>query len=100
MNAFNAVKNELEVASLYPIDEAMPFGVECDAPESTIYVTLNQAGRPVAFMSITFQGSELHYPAVDKEDIATIEVVRKWPDFLLRSEFHLITDQRCSFHVG
>ena len=65
-NAFNAVSTELEVASLNPIDEAMPFVVECDASESTISATLNQAGRPVTFMSRTLQGSELHYPAVEK----------------------------------
>ena len=52
-NAFNAVKKELEVASLNPIDEAMPFVVDCDAPESTISATFNQARRPVAFMSRT-----------------------------------------------
>ena len=86
-NALKAVKKELEVASLNPIDEAMPFVVECDA-------TLNQAGRPVAFMSRTLQDSELHYPAVEKEATANIEPVRKWSDFLLRREFHLITDQR------
>ena len=40
-NAFNAVKKELEVALLNPIDEAMPFVVECDACESTISATLN-----------------------------------------------------------
>ena len=48
-NAFNAVKMELEVASLNPIDKAMPFVVECDASESTISTTLNQA-QPIAFM--------------------------------------------------
>ena len=66
-NAFNVVKKELEVASLNPIDEAMPFVVECDASESTISSTLSQAGRPVAFMSRTLQDSEPHYPTVEKE---------------------------------
>ena len=45
-------------------------------------------------MSRTLQGSELHYPAVEKEATAIIEAVRKWSDFLLCREFHLITDQR------
>ena len=79
-NAFNAVKKELEVASLNPIDEAMSFVVECDASESTISATLNQTGRPVAFMSRNLQGSELHYPAVEKEATTFIETVRKWSD--------------------
>ena len=93
-NAFNAANKDLEVASLNPIDEALPFVVECDAFDSTIYATLNQAGRPVAFMSRTLQGNELHYTAVDIEAIAIIESVRKWSDFLLCREFHLIIDQR------
>ena len=61
-NAFNVMKNDLEVASLNPTDDVMPFVVECDASESRIYATLNHAGRPVAFMSRTLQDSELHYP--------------------------------------
>ena len=65
-NAFNAVKKELELGSLNPIDEAMPFVVEYDASGSTISATLNQAGRPVAFMS-------RHCPAVEKEATAIIE---------------------------
>ena len=73
-NAFNAVKKELEVASLKP----MRFVVECDASESTISAILNQAGRPVAFMSRTLQGSELHYPTVEKEATAIVEPARKW----------------------
>ena len=36
------MQKELEVASLNPIDEAMPFVVECDASEATISATLNQ----------------------------------------------------------
>ncbi len=45
-------------------------------------------------MSRTLQGSELHYPAVEKEATAIIEAVRKWSHFLARRHFTLITDQR------
>ena len=94
LDAFNTVKKELESATLNPIDETARFVVECDASDTTISATLNQGGRPVAFMSRTLQGSELHYPAVEKEATAIIEAVRKWSDFLARREFTLITDQR------
>ena len=60
-NAFNAVKKELEVASLNPIDEAMPFVVECDASESTISATLNQAGRPVQLRSCQEHSKAVNY---------------------------------------
>ena len=94
LDAFNTVKKELESATLNPIDETARFVVECDASDTTISATLNQGGRPVAFMSRTLQGSELHYPAVEKEATAIIEAVRKWSDFLARREFTPITDQR------
>ena len=45
-------------------------------------------------MSRSFQGSELHYPAVEKEATALIEAVRKWNHFLSRQHFTLVTDQR------
>ena len=88
LDAFNTVKKELESATLNPIDETARFVVECDASDTTISATLNQGGRPVAFMSRTLQGSELHYPAVEKEATAIIEAVRKWSDFLARREFN------------
>ena len=59
-----------------------------------ISATLNQGGRPAAFMSRSLSGSELHYPAVEKEATAIIEAVRKWNHFLAGRRFTLITDQK------
>ena len=45
-------------------------------------------------MSRTLQGSELLYPAVEKEATAIIKAVRKWRHLLIRQHFHLVTDQK------
>ncbi|XP_046862179.1 uncharacterized protein LOC124455579 [Xenia sp. Carnegie-2017] len=94
LNAFTMLKEELQKASLHSIDESLPFVVETDASETALSATLNQGGRPVAFMSKTLQGSELHYPAVEKEAMAIIEAVRKWQHFLAGRHFTLKTDQQ------
>ena len=91
---FENIKKEIEQASLQSVDESIPFVVECDASEVAISATLNQGGRPIAFMSRSFQECELHYPAVEKEATAIIEAVRKWNHFLSRQHFTLVTDQR------
>ena len=92
--AFNSLKDELRSATLGAIDESVPFVVECDASDYAISGTLNQNGRPVAFMSRSLNKSELSYPSVEKEATATIESVRKWRHLLLRSHFIIVTDQR------
>ena len=92
--ACDLLKKELERATLQSIDENQPFVVECDVSEVCVSATLNQCGRPVAFMSTTLQGSELHYPPVEKEATAIIEAVRKWRHFLAGRHFTLVTDQR------
>ena len=94
LSAFNMLKKELEKATLQSIDESLPFVVECDASEVALSATLNQGGRPVAFMSRSLHGSELHYPPVEKEAMAIIEAVRKWQHFLAGRHFTLKTDQR------
>ena len=92
--SFNALKNELARVALSPIDEDIPFVVECDASDVAISASLNQNGRPVAFMSKTLSTTKRRYPAVEKEALAIIEAVRKWNHLLSRQPFILITDQK------
>ena len=75
LKEYEVLKMDIAKASLQAIDENCPFVVECDASEVAISATLNQAGRPVAFMSRTHRGSERHYPAMEKEATAIIESV-------------------------
>ena len=88
------LKSDMELAAFRPIDEGIPFIVECDAFETTLSATLYQGGRPVAFMSRTLQGSEMQCPPVEKEATATIEAIQKWEHLLARQHFTIITDQR------
>ena len=92
--SFNALKDELARVALSPIDEDIPFLVECDASDVAISASLNQNGRPVAFMSKTLSATERRYPAAEKEALAIIEAVRKWNHLLSRQPFILITDQK------
>ena len=91
---FESLKQKIASAALKTIDESKPFTVECDASAIAIAATLNQEGRPVAFMSRSFNRSELLYPAVEKEATAIIEAIRKWEHLLMRQHFTVITDQR------
>ena len=90
--AFERLKHLLKKASLQHIDESAPFTIECDASEHALGVTLNQNGKPVAFMTKMLSGSELHHSSVEKEASAVVEAVRKWSHLLQGRPFTIITD--------
>ena len=92
--SFNALKDELARVALSPINEDIPFVVECDASDVAISATLDQNGRPVAFLSKMLSGAQRNYPAVEKEALSIIESVRKWSHLLSRQLFIFITDQQ------
>ena len=94
LGSLNALKDELAQVTLSPSNEDIPFVVECDASDVAISASLNQNGRPVAFLSKTLLGAERRYPAVEKEAWSVIESVRKWSHLLSRQPFILITYQR------
>ena len=91
---FESLKQDIANASLQAINENAPFVVECDASDVAISATLNQAGRPVTFMSRTLHGSERRCPAVEKEATEIVEAIRKWEHLLVRQRFTSITDQK------
>ena len=94
LGAFEKLKDLLGEATLTSISDCVPFIVECDASDIAISATLNQNGKPVAFLSRMLNKSEVRYPAVEKEATAIIEAVRKWRHLLQGRHFTIITDQR------
>ena len=48
------------------IDKDRPFVVETDASQETIFATINQDGKPVAFFSRSLQSSQKSYPSLEK----------------------------------
>ena len=53
IRAFKTLKKQRENVSLQNIDEELPSVVECDPSDVAATATLNQTGRPVAFMART-----------------------------------------------
>ena len=84
IQAFKTLQKRLENVTLQNNEEELPFVIECDTLQEVVSATLNQTKRPVAFMTRTLQGSELHYQSIGKEGTASSEAVRKWNHLLAR----------------
>ena len=88
--SFCSLTEELSKVTLSAINEDVPFVIECDVSDVAISASLNQHGRPVAFMSKRLSMNECGYPAVEKETLAIIEAVWKWSNLLSRQPFTLV----------
>ena len=94
-SAINQLKNKLSKATLLAPDFKKPFVIETDASDLAIGATLNQDGRPVAFISRSLSKTERRQSIVEREATAIIEAVRRWRTMLSAvPHFTIITDQK------
>ena len=94
VKVFDGLKDDIGNAVVLTIDNTLPLVVETDASDYAIAATLNQSGRPVAFVSRALTGSEQRHSSVEKEAYAIVEALRKWRHYLLGNHFTIITDQK------
>ena len=93
-DAFIRLKEDIPSSVFCSINESIPFVIEMDASDIALAATLNQAGKPVTFLSRTLNEGERKHSAVEKEAYAIVEAVRKWRHYLAGQHFTLITDQK------
>ena len=98
--SFNTLKDKLARAALSPINEDIPFVVECDASDVAISASLNQNGRHVAFLSKTLSGSQRHHPCCRERGSVYHRSCKEVESFTITSAIYSYNRLAiCLFHV-
>nr|GEU86451.1 retrovirus-related Pol polyprotein from transposon 17.6 [Tanacetum cinerariifolium] len=72
----------------------IPFELETDASGYAMGAVLYQKGRPIAYHSEMFQGTQKNYPTYDKELFALHQAVKHWHCYLPGKENVVHTDHQ------
>ena len=80
--AFKVLKKHIEESVVCSFDESVRFDFETKATDFAIALTLNQAGRPLAFFIAPPKGTGRCHLSIEKETQAIIETVRHWKHYL------------------
>jgi hypothetical protein len=93
---FNAIKKAIvDAPSLMSPDFSQDFTLYTFASDHSYAVVLTQKNAennevPIAFMSSTFKGTELNYPAVDQQAYVVFKAVNHFWSYLLKSRTKII----------
>ena len=82
IKAFQLLKSDSSKASLFSINDNLPFEVETEAFNLSIAAILYQQERLVAFTTRILSSPEKNLLAIEKKATAIMDVVRKWSYFL------------------
>ena len=69
-----------------------PFQVKCDVSGTTIGAILSQEDKIVAYFNENLNESKQKYSSYDKEFYATIQALKHWTNYLMPTEFVLVSD--------
>jgi hypothetical protein len=94
--AFNDIKKAIiDAPSLMSPDFSQDFTLYTFASDRSYTAVLNQKNSknnevPITFMSSSFKGVELNYPAVDRQAYAVFKAVKHFRCYLLKSRTKVI----------
>ena len=89
------LKTQLAEVTLAAPNYKVPFVIETDASDNALGATLNQNGRPIAFMSRSLSKEEQKQSIIERETAAIIEAVRRWKHMIAAApNFTILTDQK------
>jgi hypothetical protein len=94
--AFNDIKKAIiDAPSLMSPDFSQDFTLYTFASDRSYAAVLTQKNSennevPIAFMSSSFKGAELNYPAVDRQAYAVFKAVKHFRSYLLRSRTKIV----------
>jgi ribonuclease HI len=94
--AFNDIKKAIiDALSLMSPDFSQDFTLYTFASDRSYATVLTQKNSennevPIAFMSSTFKGAKLNYPAVDRQAYAVFKAVKHFQSYLLKSRMKVI----------
>lgn len=93
--AFSALKLALATATVLPLpDYSAPFAVKTYASGTGIGVVLMQHDHPIAFINKGLAPRNLAFSVYERELLALVFVVTKWPHYLLGQHFIVRTGQK------
>jgi hypothetical protein len=94
--AFNDIKKAIiDALSLMSPDFSQDFTLYTFASDRSYATVLTQNNSknnevPIAFMSSAFKGTELNYPAVDRQAYAIFKAIKHFRSYLLKSRMKVI----------